>query len=353
MPVASLFKHLTNRTADSGKGSAKFALPEDGFIQMVPKGTAPNVRHNGEKILQLVDDAALVSMFNRLLEQGGEILVDFEHFSHDPTNATDAAAWVPCDSEHLQNRADGLYGRPRWSEDGEAAVTGGRLRFISPEFPDTPETLVNVEGKTWRPLAVTGFGLTNRPGFRSQSKALTNSDRPEPADKPTHPMHQALLALALGLPETEVAKLDETTLRNRVQVLTNRIKEADAAAEAAKKKEEAEADAFMKKHEGLAPLKNKAVSDNLRTLFLNNREAAEELVKGFQPAGDGLTDAERERANRKSLHNRENATTPPANDADEKRARKINAKANQILANREEPTWATAFQRAKQEVGAD
>lgn len=309
---AALHKPLTNR-ADSS-GALRFALPEDGFIQLVPRGSAPNVRGTGEKIIQQVDDIALESMLAYLLNRGGEMLIDFEHFSHDLDKPTDAAAWQPCDAEHLQKREDGLYGKPRWSAEGESAITGGKLRYISPEFPPSDSLLVNVAGKVFRPLAVTGFGLTNRPGFRIDAKPLTNSGRPTaPADNPeVTNMHKALLALALGLPETEIENLDEATLRQKVEAMKKQLADAEAAATEMKKKDEADATAFMNRHKDLPPLKNKAVADHLRVTFLNNRAIAEDIVKGWKAEDDdGMTEAERARAQKKPLHNREVTVRPP------------------------------------------
>ena len=312
--LAANFKPLTNRSADAAtSGGVRFALPEDGFVQLVPLGSAPNVRGNGQRIIQLVDAEALASMHEFLMNRGGELLIDFEHFSHELDKPTDAAAWLPCDAEHLQNRADGLYGKPRWSAEGEAAVTGGKLRFISPEFPGESALLKNVEGRVFRPLAVTGFGLTNRPGFRRDAKPLTNSGRPpRPADNPeVTNMHKMLLALALGLPESEIDNLDEAALRQKVEAMKQQLMEAEKAAAELKKTEEASADAFMNKYKDLPPLKNKAVAAHLRSTFLSNRDVAEGIAQGWQDDGDGMTEAERERAGKKPLHNREKTVTQP------------------------------------------
>lgn len=34
------------------------------------------------------------------------------------TQQADAAAWLPCDADHMQNRAHRFYGQPRWSAPG-------------------------------------------------------------------------------------------------------------------------------------------------------------------------------------------------------------------------------------------
>lgn len=356
MPDAAVFKPLTNRT--TATGGKRFELPADGYIQLVPMGKAPYLRDNGtdegEPIIQLVDVEALQSMYNRALAQGGEVLIDFEHFSHESDKPTDAAAWQPYDADHLQLRDDGLYGKPRWSDDGETAVTGGRLRYISPEFPNTDTLLVNVSGKIFRPLAVTGFGLTNRPGFKRHSKPLTNSDRREsPADKPQNHMHKALLATALSLSETDVDKLDEPTLRNRVQALKDQAASAAALGEQLKTLHNREADAFIEKHDKVIPT-NEVVRKHLKETFLTNRAAAEGIVAGYADDDDGMTPAERSRAERKPLHNRQQAEPPKADQAAQRKeevlAGKRSARATDLMNRESGLRWNDAFNQACREI---
>ena len=83
MPKAATFKPLTNRSTEKG---GKFTLPDDGFVMLVPKGEAPNVMDdgskNGKRIIQVVDDAALESIMSKLLNRGGDMLMDNDHHSH-------------------------------------------------------------------------------------------------------------------------------------------------------------------------------------------------------------------------------------------------------------------------------
>lgn len=344
------FKAITNRSR--GTAAQRFSLPEDGFVQLAPLGTAPNVRGDDKPILQVVDKEALQSMYNRAVAQGGEMLVDFEHFSHEADKPTDAAAWLPLDADHLQLRDDGLYGKPRWSDDGEAAVTGGRLRYISPEFPDDDAVLAHLGGKKYRPLQLSGLGLTNRPGFRRHARPLTNSGRGDPAPEPTTTnMHKDILALALGLTVEELDKLDEATLRQRAQALKDKAAGAATAETELAAIKNREADAFMAEHDKVIP-KNDAVRSHLRDTFLRNRALADGIVAGFREDDDGMTDAERERAGRKPLHNRETAK-PPVDAGTAKEAMlatKRSNLANKMLANREHSNWAAAWEAATREI---
>jgi phage I-like protein len=110
----AVFKPLTNRSADST--SATFALPADRFVQLVPKGEAPNVLEEGKstkRIIQVVDEEALGQIMSKLLNRGGEMLIDDEHHSHDLDKSTDANGWQLLNKDTLQVREDGLYGDPR------------------------------------------------------------------------------------------------------------------------------------------------------------------------------------------------------------------------------------------------
>lgn len=346
MQKAAEFKPLTNRSATADTTGPRFKLPDDGFVQVVPKGAAPNELADGTPIIQLVDDEALTAMFNRAIAQGGEVLIDYEHFSHESDKATDAAAWLPLEKDTLQIRDDGLYGKPRWSDDGEKAVTGGRLRHISPEFPQDSALLVNVSGKVYRPLAVTGFGLTNRPGFRRHAKPLSNSDRSnKPGANPQQDdMHKSILALALGLAETELDKLDEPTLRNRAQALKDNAAKAATLEAANKARQEKEADDFMKTNEAVLKNRSQKVRDTVRSQFLADADLAKELV-----AGMSASDTTQHRAGYKPLHNREQTDQPkPEDKRAEALAQKRSAHANSLRNRDKGISWAAAWEEAVQ-----
>jgi phage I-like protein len=56
------------------------------------------------------------------------ILVDFDHFSLDIGQSSEAVGWIT----DLEARDTGLWARVRWSDAGLAAVQGGRFRLMSP-----------------------------------------------------------------------------------------------------------------------------------------------------------------------------------------------------------------------------
>ena len=112
-----------------------FSHPADGWYQIEPKGEHPN---RAAGVIQVIDDEAARSIVERFnqdaatgkLRHGNEMLIDHEHFSDQPDKETRAYGWLM----ELQNRADGIYGRVRWSKTGKEAVDGGDYRFFSTEY---------------------------------------------------------------------------------------------------------------------------------------------------------------------------------------------------------------------------
>jgi hypothetical protein len=144
-----------------------FSLPQDGKIHVVPMGEFP-VEYNGKQIVQVVDDRACKTIVTNLRTDAqapefAGLCMDFDHFRHDPTKESRAAAWV-MDAEQ---RKDGVFAVPRWTTSGQTAVAGGDYRFISPEFD--PYSLEALGGNRFRVTRLVGFGLTNNPNMRGMT----------------------------------------------------------------------------------------------------------------------------------------------------------------------------------------
>ena len=106
-----------------------FITAPDGWFHIAPHGTFPHP--NGA--LQVIDAEACEAMLRTFNEEARQpnfpgLLVDFDHFSHDPAQPTTAAGWI----SSLEHRGDGLYAQIRWSDLGHEALTGGRYRLASP-----------------------------------------------------------------------------------------------------------------------------------------------------------------------------------------------------------------------------
>lgn len=356
MAKAVSFKPLTNRDSAATAKDRSFKLPEDGFVQLVPRGEAPNWLGEGKdakRIIQVVDDRALELIMSKLLNRAGEeMLIDDEHFSHDPDKSTDALGWQPMDKESLVTRDGELYGAPRWSTLGAEKITGGVKRYVSPEFG--VESLEHLGGNRYRVTELTGLALTNRPGFKRLQKALTNRDAADGIEKPKHDtMHKTILAGLLGITETALDALDEPALKNRVQGIKDKAAQADTLQTELTTIKNREVDAFMEEHKALIP-DNDDARKTVRDTFLRNRATAQVIVDGFKAAkGDGLTDEQKARAAKKPLFNREDAKTPAADavrkQKEEQRAATIRNRANDIAA-REKIPFGQAWSRAEAET---
>lgn len=146
-------------------------LPE--WMQLTPKGT---FWHSDAEVHQLIDDKAIDSMVNRLNQEkevAGDnwagLLVDFDHFSNDTEKSSEAAAWLM----ELENREDGMWAKPRFSDVGGTAVKGLRFRFTSPVWKPSDCEVVNRETSTIRPLRLDRAALTNDPRLKGMAP-LTN-----------------------------------------------------------------------------------------------------------------------------------------------------------------------------------
>jgi phage I-like protein len=155
----------------------EFQHPADGWYHIEPSGEHPN---SAAGIVQVIDAEACEKIVNRFnadakagaLQHGHEMLIDHEHFSHDADKETLAFGWLT----RLQNRADGIYGRVRWTATGKAAVDGGDYRFFSTEYDPQNLEALNPTKTLVRPLAIAGLSLTNRPNNRG-GKPITNSEK--------------------------------------------------------------------------------------------------------------------------------------------------------------------------------
>lgn len=155
---APSFKPLTNRAA-----SGSFEMPQSGWFQIAPLG---EFLHEKSGVVQVIDDEAVKAIANSFTP-GDELLIDFEHESHDQQKRTQAAGWI----QNLAARSDGLFGQIRWSKSGEEAVGGGDYRYISPVWLGSDcQSLGN---NRVRPLRLHDAGLTNRPNLKGIS-ALAN-----------------------------------------------------------------------------------------------------------------------------------------------------------------------------------
>lgn len=144
--------------------SGAFEMPTDGWFLISPKGEFPH----DSGVTQVIDDEAVRQMANSF-SPGSELLIDFEHESHDPQKRTTAAGWI----QNLAARSDGLYAQVHWSKSGVEAIQGGEYRYISPVW--NRSDCQDLGGNKLRPKRLADAGLTNRPNLRGIA-ALSNRE---------------------------------------------------------------------------------------------------------------------------------------------------------------------------------
>jgi hypothetical protein len=158
-----------------------FKHPEDGWYQLEAFGEHLNRVAGVIQVIDSTGGASMVEKFNAAaaagkLPQGREMLIDHEHFKDDAGKETIAYGWL----QELQLRADGIYGRIRWTATGQTAVDGGEYRFFSTEY--VPKDLVSLGGDPprVRPMRLDGISLTNQPNNKA-GKPITNRAGPRPS----------------------------------------------------------------------------------------------------------------------------------------------------------------------------
>lgn len=160
-----------------------FSLPGDGWYQVAPLGVFP---HAGSGLVQVVDAEACGEMVRAFGEEASGknfagLLIDFDHFSLDAGNRSEAAGWITAlearvpqgDLTEAQRHGEGgisggsgygLWAKIRWSDLGEEAVTGGRYRFLSPVWGRGD--CVDLGDGRVRPVRLLNAAVTNDPNLK-------------------------------------------------------------------------------------------------------------------------------------------------------------------------------------------
>ena len=144
-----------------------FELPEDDWYQLAPVGEFP---HSAAGINQVIDADActrMVAAFENARSQSKNfpgLLIDFDHFSLDAEKKSEAAGWIT-DLRFRDSGANiGLFANIRWSDVGEAAVKGGRYRFLSPVWARTD--CEDLGDNRLRPVRLLNAAVTNDPNLK-------------------------------------------------------------------------------------------------------------------------------------------------------------------------------------------
>ncbi len=263
----------------------RFAVPEDGFFHLVPLGEYPH--ESG--VVQVIDQAAVANIAGAFREASAAprfagVLIDQEHFSLAGDKSGEAMGWVT----DLAAREDGLWGRVRWTDTGQAAVENGRFRFISPVW--LREDCDDLGNGRVRPRRLHSLGLTNSPNLkgmaplsnRAASDATPSSIPPSPSSSSLTP------GTAPGAAQNKPKANSMTDLNKLLGLAEDAAPEAVLAAVTALKNraEAAEAD-LLKNREAqadadLEPLKDKLGEEDrkaIRAQLVANRAATLPLLR--------------------------------------------------------------------------
>jgi phage I-like protein len=345
-----------------------FELPADGWHQLAPLGEFP---HAAAGIVQVIDAEActrMVAAFENARAGSSNfpgLLIDFDHFSLDAEKRSEAAGWIT-DLKFMPNSAgSGLFARIRWTDTGEAAVKGGRYRFLSPVWAKTD--CEDLSDNRFRPVRLLNAAVTNDPNLKgilplSNSRTGAPEGRPpfdfSPLAKKTNketPMQPVLDALLnkLNLPADTAQDAILTAIENmaapdEVAALTNRAETAETELSGLKNAQlEADADAFLDAN--AAVIENR---DQVRAQFIENRSLTEAVFKNLKlPKPQTLNSEQRTPASPKPLHNRDSKVLATQNrdaSTSESKAVKIRNRAAEIMKS-ERVVYTDAFRRAEQE----
>jgi phage I-like protein len=314
-----------------------FEPAADGWFHIAPHGTFPHP--NGT--MQVLDAEACEAMQRTFDEEARQpnfpgLLVDFDHFSHDPAQPTTAAGWIGA----LEHRGDGLYAQIRWSDLGHQALTGGRYRLASPVWnradcdqwtaaagPDGRETV------HLRPRRLDRLALTNDPNLPglaplSNRKEKGEREKEEGSDlAPVSPPSSfELLPFSLFNMNLRTQFLQELQLAGTatdaelVEALRRRSAELEALRNRCQRLQEAQADSDLERFADV--ITNR---DVVRAQLVANREGTLALLNALRHP-EPPAPLHQPRLHRPNLH----LLSPVAAEPDPATARRVANRARQL-----------------------
>jgi phage I-like protein len=344
-----------------------FELPEDDWYQLAPVGEFP---HSAAGINQVIDADACTRMVAAFENARGQsenfpgLLIDFDHFSLDAEKRSEAAGWITDLKFRDGKTSPGLYANIRWSDVGEAAVKGGRYRFLSPVWSRTD--CEDLGENRLRPVRLLNAAVTNDPNLKGilplSNRSSSNDpsfENPSTYKDPNLTQEELMKAIVdallkkLDLPPEADANVIQSAIENitppgEVEALVNRAETAEGKiADLEKAQLEADAEAFLDEHADV--IENR---DEVRAQFIENRQLTEAVFKNLkapqtvrQPAQDTRRPLHNRDSKIKATHNRD------AQSGTEARAMKIRNRASEIMKT-EGVGYPDAFRRAEQEIPA-
>lgn len=229
------------------------ALGEFPNVISVPNPDKPGTFRN-RKVLQICDSTAaeaIVAAFNRAATTPDftGLLIDRDHESSDSCKTSDAWGWAVA----MENRADGIWVKPRWTDLGEPAIKNGRFRFLSPVFP--PEGWKDLGNNRIRPTIMDSIALTNQPNIR-----------------PLHPLSNRAAEVAVEQTTPAQPGRKESVMDYKAELLKMLGLNPDAADADITAKIAAQAGANDASMEEYATMKNRAITAETKLVALETAE---------------------------------------------------------------------------------
>ena len=324
-----------------------FKLPPDGWVHLFPFGEVPAPIENPDgkevDVIQVIDAPAAATVLASFRAEAakpnfGGMLVDFEHFSLDPTKESRAAMWV----DELDQRADGMWAKPRITNSGKAAIEGGDYRYISPvlEFP----ARVYRRGDRVRPVGIFNAGLTNDPRIKG-GVPLSNRQAATPAERSEIQPTMKTVLNELGLADDA----SEQSAVAALKTIKNRATKAESDLAALKIENTelltAQVESDLKEFETVI-----ANRDDVKAQLIANRKGTLSLLRGLKkPAEENETTR---------VTNRSTAKTPAGAPSKEEvetakekaRGAKISNRAAELRKLTPSLSRSAAFAKAEREL---
>jgi phage I-like protein len=281
------------------KGHVPFAVAEDGWHQIAPVGEFPyGCDGDGCPVMQVVDPdgcRAMVEAFRAAAEAPNfaGVLVDFDHLSLDTASRSEAAGWImSLTFRESPVETAGLWAQIRWTDEGQAAMVGGRYRFVSPVWLRSDCIFLGTDAagcSRLRPVRLYNLAVTNTPNLPGMAPLSNSGNQAAVAAAEGGEMKAvielltnrawlvagadetaAVAALALLPTPSEWAEAQVALANSRAQVEEQRLALANAAAAAA--------EAVLVEFAGVVQDDNK---EFWRGQLLANRDGALAVLKGL------------------------------------------------------------------------
>lgn len=229
--------------------SNDIAIGDDGWAMIAPFGDFPGMAlvNDGrggvkkQKAIQRIDKEAVTQMvneFNSSRRGVRKFLTGRKLFVGHP-DVPGMKSRYP-DSEpkgvfaNLACRADGFYGEPVLTEEGEQIIAEKQYRALSGRWEaEIVSGGDNGETAIYRPTKFISAGLTNQPNLPVQLLNEAETDQGQEGQKENTQMKKSVIALLMGLGVSGITIANEATdeqVSDAVKALGEKAKAADALA---------------------------------------------------------------------------------------------------------------------------